>query len=48
MKQRPDLLPLLMLAFLALLLVSAYYTSPWFFGLIHRTDCVASGRTDCG
>jgi hypothetical protein len=48
MRQRPDLLPLLVLAFLALLLVGGYYAFPLFFGVIHHTDCIASGRTDCG
>jgi hypothetical protein len=48
MKQRPDVLPLLVLAFLAVLLVGGYYLFPRLFGVIHRTDCIASGRTDCG
>ncbi len=48
MRQRPDIVPLLVLAFLALLLVAGYYAFPLFFGVIHHADCVASGRTDCG
>jgi hypothetical protein len=48
MKQRPDIVPLLVLGLLAVLLVGGYYLFPHFFGVIHRTDCIASGRTDCG
>jgi len=48
MRQRLDLLPLLVLAVLALLLVGGYFAFPLFFGVIHRTDCIAAGRTDCG
>ncbi|GAN77613.1 hypothetical protein Asru_0395_02 [Acidisphaera rubrifaciens HS-AP3] len=48
MANRPDWVPLIVLTLIAALLAGGYFVYPRFFALIHRTDCIATGRTDCG
>ena len=48
MANRPDYVPLIVLTLIAALLAGGYFAYPRFFALIHRTDCIATGRTDCG
>ena len=47
MKPGRDLLPLLVLGGLALLFALGYFAFPAFNGMMHHSDCVASGATDC-
>jgi hypothetical protein len=48
MAQRPDILPILILLAAVLLFVGGYYLFPTLLHAVQHTDCVASGRTDCG
>jgi hypothetical protein len=45
--ERPDLLPIIVLALIVVLCLAGWWLFPALQGFISRQDCISTGRTDC-